>query len=141
VKQSTWDQLDEDFRRFPTLRGQGAGTEAIAEAQKQLGVRFDPDLVAFLSKYGSAIVGAYDILGVSPAPALGNGWSLVDNTKRIRAENWPGVGNAIIISFEGDGSPIGITEEGKVVMSDHLTGRPRDLASSFEEFLLLCLHG
>ena len=139
MKEATWKALEEQFSRFPVMRGIGGTADAVRAAQDALGSQFHPDYRDFLYRYGSAMVGAHAVYGVEQVTTLGSDWSVVALSQRFRKDGWPGVANWYVISSSGDGSPIGIANDGSVWISDHLTGVVRQLAPSFEDFLASCI--
>lgn len=133
----TWQMLDQEFAQFPLMRASEVPSDAeIADAAAALGCTFHEDYVAFLRRYGGATVGSMPVFGLRPAPVTGTPWHVVEVTKWFREQGWPGVDEWYIISEDGFGNPIGLTPDGRVMVSDHDVGRVMVLANDFEDFLL-----
>jgi hypothetical protein len=139
VDEGTWELLENQFRQFPVMRGPGGSADAPPQTEASLGVAFDPDYRDFLLRYGSAIVGAHDLYGVTPNRIMGKDWSVVDHTLRARTDRLRGSESAVVISDGGDGSPIAMTPKGAVILWDHVIGQITKIAPSFEDFLRSCL--
>jgi hypothetical protein len=137
MKESTWEQLDEEFNRFPIMRSEPTTIEEVQAAAERVGRPFHSDYSDFLRRYGGAIVGAYPIFGLRQAEAMGNAfWSVVDVTNRFRTDGWAGTSEWYVISMDGGGNPIGVSSDGKVWISDHDAGEVTVIAPDFETFLL-----
>ncbi len=136
MKQESWARLEEEFDRFPQLRGEGAPGAEVDAAASQVGVAFPDDYRDFVARYGGAIVGAYPVFGLRPVEPMGNEWSVVAVNQRYRTEDWPGIGDWLIVSADHAGNPIGIGTDGRVRISDHDFGGVAVVAENFEEFLV-----
>lgn len=133
---STWKLLDEEFNRFPALKGGEVPFEEIDAASDAIGISFPQEYRDFIRRYGSAIVGSFPIFGLRPIDALGNQWSVIDTNRYYRRQQWIGVESWLIVSADLSGNPIGIDTQGVVWLSDHDYGSIEELARTFEEFLL-----
>lgn len=125
--------LEEEFKRFPILRGDPVDDGEIDRAAASLGIDLPADYREFIRRFGAAILGPYPIFGVRPVEPMGTMWFVVDVNKHFRKEKWPGVDNWLIVSMDQGGNPIGISKDGQVWISDH--GHLSTIASSFEEFV------
>ena len=136
---STLDKLDREFQAFPILRASETPSEKkVAEAAMSLGVTFHEDYISFLQRYGGAIVGSFPIFGLRPVKVMGDRWSVVDVTKWFRNEGWPGTHSWYIVSEDGFGNPIGVAENGRIMLFDHDVGNEQIIAIDFEHFLMEC---
>lgn len=142
MKESIWEQLEKQFERFPFMKAEAVSEEEINSVEISLGLRFDYDYKKFVLKYGGAMVGAFPIYGLRQAGPMDDGlWSVFNVTMHYRNEGWPGVQEWYVISSDHSGNPIGIDMDGKVVSYDHDCSREINLASSFEDYLVMCLNG
>jgi hypothetical protein len=141
MKPDTIARLEAHFAQAPdVLRGSPASETAIAEAERQLHCRFDPDYVEFLRLFGCGVVGPSPIFGVGATPeAMGHDDGVVLQTRRFRSQQWPGIEGWYIVSTDGRGNPIGLSPDGQVRLSDHDVGDVAVMARNFEDFLLSCL--
>jgi SUKH superfamily protein len=144
MKPETWARLDRLFADNLAIAGRAItvargvpSDEEIAGAAESLGREFDPNYIAFLKRYGGAVVGSLPVFGLRPVEVIGKVWSVVEVTRRYRDQNWPGTADWYVISEDGFGNPIGIDADGKVMISDHDHGDIAILARNFEDFLLL----
>jgi hypothetical protein len=144
MKPETWTRLDRQFADDFAIAGQAItvaretpSDQEIAAAAELLGSNFDSDYVAFLKRYGGAIVGSLPVFGLRPVEVMGVVWSVVDVTRRYRDQEWPGTADWYVISEDGYGNPIGIDSDGQVKVSDHDHGDVATLAPTFEDFLLI----
>lgn len=144
MKPETWKRLDRQFAQDLAIAGQAItvaretpSNEEIAAAAESIGCVFDPDYVAFLRRYGGAIVGSLPVFGLRPVEVMGVVWSVVEVTRRYRDQKWPGTADWYVISEDGYGNPIGIDPDGQVMVSDHDHGDIATLAPNFEDFLLM----
>jgi len=136
---STWKELDAEYEAFPMLMAGPVPASEVTAASTLIGLSISDDYAAFLTRYGSAIVGPYPIFGLRPVEPMGNEWSVIEVTRRFHADCWPGVGGWIVFSRDHGGNPIGLSPDGEVWVSDHEQGGVTRLASSFEAFLLQAL--
>ncbi len=139
MKPSTWKVLDAEYGAFPILMAGPVPASEVTAASKSIGLGILDDYAAFLTRYGSAIVGPYPIFGLRPVEPMGNDWSVVEMTRRFRADRWPGTEQWIVFSRDLGGNPIGLSQEGEAWVSDHEQGGITRVASSFEAFLLQAL--
>jgi hypothetical protein len=134
---SMFDRLDQEFSTFPIMRASDTPSgEEVARAASALGVTFHDDYVAFLRRYGGAMVGSLPVFGLRPVKVMGKRWSVVDITEWFRNEGWPRTHAWYVISEDGFGNPIGVTEDGRVMLFDHDAGQEQVLARDFEHFLI-----
>jgi hypothetical protein len=137
VNALTWKTLEQKFAKFPiTVASEVPTASEIADAAAAIGCSFHDDYVAFLKRFGGAMVGSLPVFGLRPADVMGNQWSVVKETNRFRNQAWPGIALWYIISEDGFGNPIGIAPDGRVMISDHDVGQVNVVAENFEEFLL-----
>ncbi len=137
MRTSTFDRLDNEFSTFPIMRASDTPSEAeIAQAASALGVTFDDDYVAFLRRYGGAMVGSLPVFGLRPVKVMGERWSVVEVTQWFREEGWSGTGGWYVISEDGFGNPIGVAEDGRLMVFDHDSGQEQIVAEDFEHFLI-----
>jgi len=135
-----WTTLERMFAEFPLMVASPAMQQEIDTAARAIGCQFHGDYEEFLRRFGGALVGGTDILGVRRAEAMGrSSWSVSEMTKRFREEGWPGVADWYIISVDGAGNPIGVSADGQVWISDHDAGEVAVIAQDFERFLERCL--
>lgn len=130
--------LDSHMNELEGLYGGSCTIHEILDAQEKLKVKFHPDFIDFLLKYGGGIVGSYYVYGLKKISLMGSElWSVIQNTQFYKeTQKWPGIGDWYIISEDGSGNPIGIDPEGKVWVSDHDNDFEKvKLANNFEEFL------
>ncbi|HEX2061472.1 MAG TPA: SMI1/KNR4 family protein [Thermoanaerobaculia bacterium] len=127
--------LESDRDKYPMLYGRAAPAHLVDDAVAAIGLDFPADYREFLRRFGSAIVGAYPIFGVTPAEELGNRWSVVDVNRAYREDGWSDVGEWLIVSADHAGNPIGIAPDGSVWLNDHDFGDVVPLAVSFEDFI------
>jgi len=139
VNRSTWKELDAEYEASPMLMSGPVPASEVTAASKVIGLGIPDDYAAFLTRYGSAIVGPYPIFGLRQVGPMGNDWSVVEVTRRFRADRWPGVEGWIVVSRDHGGNPIGLSPAGEVWLSDHEQGGVTWLAASFEEFVLQAL--
>ena len=138
MKSETHDLLNRQFDRCPFTKAEELPTDTeIDQAQITLGCQFHKDYIEFLQVYGGGIVGSLDIYGLRPAEMMGdNWWSVVDLTIHFRQNDYPHTDEWYIISGDGFGNPIGVSNDGKVLCYDFDSGRLYEEAPDFEAFLL-----
>jgi len=110
----------------------------IQDAEKKLGVHFSESFIAFLKKFGGALLEGHVIYGlISSDQSSFLSETIIERTKFFKeTQKWPDIENWYIVSDDGSGNPIGVDPEGKVWLSDHDAGFEQiKLADSFEEFL------
>lgn len=66
---------------------------------------------------------------------LQSGRTCADLTESFRSDNWPGTENWIVFATDESGNPVGFDNEGRIWISDHLTGSLGCIAADFESFL------
>lgn len=143
MKSETILALDELFGRMPVLKAGGpVSPQELDDAERRVGVPLPPDYREFVQRYGGAIVGSLPIFGLRNAEAMADrDFSVVDMTKRMRADRWEPTDEWAVISLDLGGNPIGINSAGEVWISDHDFGEVWKLADTFEAFVLLQLSG
>ena len=133
-------RLDELFRSMPVLLGGPASSVEIDAAEQRVGLKFAPDYRAFLERYGGAVVGSLPVLGLRQAEVMADDtFSVADVTARFRADGWTPTDDWVVVSMDPAGTPIGLTSEGEVWISDHDVGETRMVAPTFEAFLVQLL--
>lgn len=133
MRTDTWRALEEEFARFPILRAEGVGDSEIDEAAATLSFEFPTDYRELLRRFGAVLLGPYPIFGLRPVEPMGTMWSVVQVNRHFRKGNWPGIVGWLIVSMDQGGNPIGIGEDGHVLISDH--GHVEAVAPTFEEFI------
>lgn len=133
MRADTWRALEEEFARFPILRGEAVGDAEIDDAAAALGVKFPTDYRELLRRFGAVLLGPYPIFGLRPVEPMGTMWSVVQVNRHFRKDKWPGIDDWLIVSMDQGGNPIGVSEDGQVRISDH--GHVATLAPTFEEFI------
>jgi len=134
---ATFDKLDQEFSMLPIMRASDTPSdEEVAHAASALGVTFHHDYVAFLRRYGGAMIGSLPVFGLRPVKVMGKRWSVVDVTEWFRKQGWPGTHAWYVISEDGFGNPIGVAEDGRVMLFHHDAGQEQVLADDFERFLI-----
>lgn len=142
MREETWARLEGEFAQFPVMRAEPATSQEVAAAAQALGRNFHDDYAEFLRRYGGATVGSYPVFGIRVAEVMGNRDTVVEMTRRFQAQGWPGTSEWYIISMDGAGNPIGVSQDGKVWISDHDVGEVSVIANDFEDFLVRrCLPG
>ena len=138
MNRKTIEALERQFAALPITRATGVPTASeILAASAAIRCKFHEDYVAFLSRFGGAMVGSLPIYGLRPTEVTGEPWSVVDVTEKFRSQGWPHVDDWYIISDDGFGNPIGVAPDGRVVLTDHDRGFVVSvLAEDFEAFLL-----
>lgn len=138
---TTQQRLDALFRRMPVLLGGGpVPAYEIDDAEQRVGLPFTSDYRSFVERYGGAVVGSLPIFGLRRAEVMADeGFSVVDATAQVRAEQWPSTADWIVISMDLAGNPIGLTPSGEVWVSDHDAGEAYRVANTFDEFLVQLL--
>lgn len=136
MKKSTWELLNDKFSKFPMMRAGPVAESEINNALASFGFQVDRDYFEFVVRYGGALVGSYPIYGIKQADAMGDDESsVVEITRRFRAEQWLGTERWIVISVDHAGNPIGMDEDGRIWCSDHDAGEVVPIAPSFEEYI------
>ncbi|MCK5688889.1 SMI1/KNR4 family protein [Myxococcota bacterium] len=136
MTEDVWSKLADRATQFPMMFGSGASAEEIADAESELGCKFDFSYVRFLREYGGAMVGADPVLGLRQADVMGDDlWSVIETTQRFRTDQWAGVSGWYVVCVDGVGNPIGVDVSGAVHVSDHHGGGVQKLTDTFEEYL------
>lgn len=131
-----WDRMRADAAAYPMMYGQGVGQAMIDQAQEQLNVSFDPAYVQFLRDFGGAMLGAEPLLGLARAPVMGvDSWSVVEVTRRFRADGWKGVDEWYLVSVDTAGNPVGVARDSSVFLSDHHGSGIVQVADDFHDYL------
>jgi len=121
-----------------TLVGKPASREEVETAEQQLDVSFHEDYVQFIQTFGGAYAGLA-VHAFSNGSSIGNE-SVVDLTLAFREQYSEShlaelLKTSYVISMDGSGDPIIITQEGKVLICYHDTGETNLLADSFEALI------
>jgi hypothetical protein len=122
--------------------GQGATPAQLAEAEVQLGVKFDADYQEFVVLFGGSYVGI-PIYGFNNCEVLSTE-TVVDLTNSFRrdyqaAGRWPILAQSYVISLTGSGDPVILDPQGRVRVYYHDNHEEETLADSFQELLVSCL--
>ncbi len=142
MRKTTLASLDELLLQRPILRGGSVEEHEIAAAEQALGLDFDKDYREFLRCHGGAMIGSFPVFGLRQAEVMESGDSVVSVTERCRKQGWLGTLGTdewVVISCDLGGSPIGLTREGEVWISDHDFGGVRRLHATFEDFVVALL--
>jgi len=121
-----------------TLVGKPASREEIAAAEQQLDVRFHEDYIQFIQTFGGAYAGLA-IHAFANGSSIGNE-SVVDLTLEFREQySEPHLAELLktsyVVSMDGSGDPILITQDGKVLICYHDSSETNLLANSFEALI------
>lgn len=143
MKNTTFELLEEDFTEFPQSKASSTPSdEEILAAANILNVCFHEPYVEFLHRYGGGMVGSLPVFGLRPVEMMGSRWSVVDTTQWYREDGWPGCDHWYVVSEDGFGNPIGVSEDGQVRVYDHDAGQEYIVAGDFESFLTeYCFEG
>ena len=135
MEQKLIKRLQMFFDRHPSLRGNPANVEQIADAERKLNVRIDEEYKEFIKLFG----GAYAGLAIH---AFENGESMgketiIELTRQARklfndTELFPEINKSLVIADDGSGNPIAIEPDGSVVLFDCDTEEKRVVGSSFQ---------
>ncbi|WP_397580915.1 SMI1/KNR4 family protein [Sphingorhabdus sp.] len=138
-----YELLDTKFEMFPVLVAGPATALEIDRIEQFAEFSLPHTYKEFISRYGGAVVGAYSIFGSGAASAMGaDEGSVVDVTKRLRAQQWPGAENSLVISVDLGGNAIMMNGLGQISRFDHDFGATDILANDFGDFILnFCLKG
>ncbi len=133
-----WTKLALELKLSPRSSGVGVSEDVIREAEASVGCTFSNGYRKFLRRYGSADL-AFPVFGLSPCPALGTAWSVVEATRELRADQWPGTEDLYIVSDDGTGNPVGGKADGSFV----LCAESHEVVpiGDFDEFLRRALTG
>ncbi|MBB6275013.1 SMI1/KNR4 family protein [Porphyromonas circumdentaria] len=138
MKQELMNRLVAFFGKNPTLLGEPATDEQIADAEKKLGVVMDKDYKEFIQNFGGAYAGIA-IHAFSNGTSIGNE-TIVDLT--IKARNLffnttlsVELNESFVIADDGAGNPIAIISNGQVVLFDYDTEKRQVVSNSFDEFI------
>lgn len=136
MNKATLERLRAEARSFPMMFATGVPDFEIEAAEAALGCEFTEAYVQFLREFGGAMVGSEPILGLRRADVMGvDAWSVVEATRRFRADGWAGADDRYVVSIDGAGNPIGVGRDGAVYLSDHHGGGLQKIAGDFEQFL------
>ncbi|WP_028563665.1 SMI1/KNR4 family protein [Paenibacillus pinihumi] len=121
-----------------TLVGIPAGEEEIDKAHQQLNISFHEDYIQFIRTFGGAYAGLA-VHAFSNGSSLGNE-TVVDLTLGFREQfrELPFaevLQTGYVISMDGSGDPIMISQDGQVLICHHDTGEIKLLADSFESLI------
>ena len=137
MEKSTIEKLNDFFASNMIVKGTPSNLEDIVHAEKELGIKFDKDYVYFLLHFGGSLIKSYEIYGLHNSEMMGED-SIISLTKRFREDerehqDW------LIIGTDYSGNPIGINQEGKVLLQDYDYGELNVLGESFEDYILKSL--
>lgn len=139
MKKELLDALSKLFSENPILASDSVPSQEIDSLEAAVGFALPEDYKEFVAKYGGGIVGSFCIYGLRASHAMAqNDASAMEVTRRFRKFGWEGVSNWLVFSMDLGGSPIGFDSDGKVWISDHESREIRNIAQSFEDFLLKC---
>ena len=118
--------------------GTSVEQEIIENAEKQLNVKFDNDYKEFIGCFGGSYIG-FPLYAFNNCKMLSDE-TIVDLTLNFRdaylLENkFPIIQESYVISVDGNGDPLVITPDGKVVIYYHDNNEQKVLADSFYVFL------
>jgi hypothetical protein len=134
--QELWTALDADREQYPFLFGEPCTAAEVAEAERELGVRFDPVYAEFVRRYGGAIVGAERVHGLCGFEEMGTGpCTVVEVTRKALRDGYPLPSGGYVVCIDGGGDLIVVDGEGQVWLVDHATAEVLPWASSFLELL------
>jgi cell wall assembly regulator SMI1 len=138
MKKELVNRLNEFFGKNPTLVGKPANIEEIENAESKLGVKMDNDYKEFIQIFGGAYAGLA-IHAFSNGSSIGNE-TVVELTKRSRelfndSNVFPEINSCFVISDDGSGNPIAISENGEILLFDYDTEEKKVLSESFEKFI------
>jgi len=125
------------YKSYPSACKGPSNEQDILNAENTLNLKFSPEYIAYLKKYGGGSLLDLNISGVTEIISMGSRiMPVFEKTNFYRSQGWPGIGDWYIVSDDGFGNPIGIDPEGKVWLSDHDSGFEKvKLSDSFDEFL------
>jgi hypothetical protein len=131
-----WRQLEAYFAQYPADTAEPGSEAEVNELVALLGRPLPSDYREFLLRHGAALVGQYPIYGVSHMPGMGASRKRADDVKEeFRRGGWPYADEWLMVSADGCGNPIGIADDGRVLVWDHDFGGIYELGSNFEDFL------
>ncbi len=136
MKDTTWEAIDSQHRKFPQTRASGVTQTEIRAASDRLNIPFPPDYSEFLERCGGGSVGSYSIAGLRRWEfASIHDWNVVEQTELFRQQRYPGAERWVIFTGDGWGNPIGLDAEGRIWLSDHDSAEFVGLEPSFEAWL------
>jgi hypothetical protein len=127
------------WNEFPSLYGSPVSPDLILEAETDLNFSFPEDYKDFLLNFGSGIVRSFPILGLSPTPAMGNDWSVLEETKRFWLDEIPEIKEVVVFSIDLSGNPIGFKNDGTIWFFDHNSSSNERINNNFEDFIFSIL--
>ena len=130
--------LNSYFNKKPILKGIPSNIEDIKKAENELSISFDKDYVRFLELFGGCLIGAEEIRGLVNAEIMEDIENVVELTKECREDDSE-LNSWLIIATDSSGNPIGIHSNRKVYLVDYEFDELVELASSFNEYLNICL--
>jgi cell wall assembly regulator SMI1 len=136
MTEDTWRRLEAMYAEFPMLAAEPGSEPEVEAISAWLGRPLPADYREFLLRHGGAMAGPYSIYGVRHVEVMGSGlWRVTDVNQKYREEGWPHADEWLIISEDHAGNPMGVAEDGRVLVWDHDLRRTYELGSSFEDFL------
>jgi hypothetical protein len=138
MKQEVIDKIKSILSDNDLFAGKSVNEEMIKNAEKELNVNFDKDYVQFLSLFGGSYTG-FPVYGFNNCEMLSEE-TVIDLTKDFR--NNYSVDNrcelmqsSYVISISGNGDPVFISPDNKVLIYYHDNDEIEELNKSFEELI------
>jgi len=139
MKQELIDRLNDFFKENPVALGKKSTLEEIIQAEKSIGIKFDPAYALFLLNWGGCVVVASEIYGFKNCEFLDEE-TVIDLNETFREDDTEIPSDWLIIGSDHAGNPVAIDKEGKLLVKDYDLGEVFPLADSFEEYLEKSLH-
>lgn len=138
MKTEIVDRIKDFLSENELFSGKPASEEQIGEAEKQLGITLDSDYKEFISLFGGSYVGV-PVYGFNNCDMLSDE-DIIELTLSLRrdykaGDRWPTLNDSYVISMTGNGNPIVINLQGKVIMYLHDNNEEKLLTNSFEELI------
>ena len=135
LSKDTIAQIDAFRTEFPSLFGIPPSSSDLALAEDTIEVRFSSSYRAFLTRYGSGVVGCFRVLGVGQDPRRRSTSTVVTETLRARQAGWPGPG-WYVFTADLTGNPVAEHAlNGQVWRYNHDCGTYDLLGHSLDHFL------
>jgi hypothetical protein len=138
MKQEVIDKIKSILSDNDLFAGKSVNEEMIKNAEKELNVNFDKDYVQFLSLFGGSYTG-FPVYGFNNCEMLSEE-TVIDLTKDFR--NNYSVDNrcelmqsSYVISISGNGDPVFISPDNKVLIYYQDNDEIEELNKSFEELI------